>query len=64
MKTPELIETITEGLDGLRDRLSEYAHMGARFAKWRAVFAVGADIPSRSCTEANASALTRYAAFG
>jgi fructose-bisphosphate aldolase class I len=56
-------EKITEGLDGLRDRLAEYAHMGARFAKWRAVFTVGDGIPSRGCMEANAHALARYAAL-
>jgi fructose-bisphosphate aldolase class I len=56
-------EKITEGLDGLRDRLAEYFQMGARFAKWRAVIAVGDGIPSRSCIEANAHALARYAAL-
>jgi fructose-bisphosphate aldolase class I len=56
-------EKITEGLDGLRDRLKEYFQMGARFAKWRAVIAIGVDIPSRSCIEANAHALARYAAL-
>ena len=56
-------EKIAEGLDGLRDRLKEYAQMGARFAKWRAVIAVGDGIPSRSCIEANAHALARYAAL-
>jgi fructose-bisphosphate aldolase class I len=56
-------EKITEGLDGLRDRLKEYFQMGARFAKWRAVIAIGVDIPSRSCIEANAQALARYAAL-
>ncbi len=56
-------EKITEGLDGLRDRLAEYFQMGARFAKWRAVIAVGVDIPSRGCIEANANALARYAAL-
>jgi fructose-bisphosphate aldolase class I len=57
-------EKITEGLDGLRDRLREYFQMGARFAKWRAVMAVGDGIPSRGCIEANAQALARYAALG
>jgi len=52
-----------EGLDGLRDRLAEYFQMGARFAKWRAVIAVGDGIPSRGCVEANAHALARYAAL-
>jgi fructose-bisphosphate aldolase class I len=56
-------EKITEGLDRLRDRLAEYAHMGARFAKWRAVIVIGDGIPSRSCVEANAHALARYAAL-
>ena len=56
-------EKITEGLDGLRDRLKEYFQMGARFAKWRAVIAVGDDLPSRSGLEANAHALARYAAL-
>jgi fructose-bisphosphate aldolase class I len=56
-------EKITEGLDGLRDRLAEYSQMGARFAKWRAEIAVGEVIPSRSCIEANAHALARYAAL-
>jgi fructose-bisphosphate aldolase class I len=55
-------ERITEGLDGLRNRLAEYFKMGARFAKWRAVITIGADIPSRGCIEANAHALARYAA--
>jgi len=56
-------EKITEGLDGLRDRLAEYFQMGARFAKWRAVIAVGDGIPSRASIEANAQALARYAAL-
>ena len=56
-------EKITEGLDGLRDRLAEYSQMGARFAKWRAVIAVGDGIPSRGSIEANAQALARYAAL-
>ena len=56
-------EKISEGLDGLRDRLAEYSQMGARFAKWRAVIAVGDGIPSRGCIEANAQALARYAAL-
>jgi len=56
-------EKITEGLDGLRDRLREYFQMGARFAKWRAVIAIGNGIPSRGCIEANAHALARYAAL-
>jgi fructose-bisphosphate aldolase class I len=56
-------EKITEGLDGLRDRLIEYYQMGARFAKWRAVIAIGHGIPSRGCIEANAHALARYASL-
>ena len=56
-------EKITEGLDGLRDRLKEYVQVGARFAKWRAVVVVGDGIPSRGCIEANAQALARYAAL-
>jgi fructose-bisphosphate aldolase class I len=56
-------EKITEGLDGLRDRLKEYFQMGARFAKWRAVITIGDGLPSRSCIEANAHALARYAAL-
>jgi len=54
-------EKITEGLDGLRDRLHEYFQMGARFAKWRAVIAISDGLPSRSGLEANAHALARYA---
>ena len=56
-------EKITEGLDGLRERLDEYFQMGARFAKWRAVITIGKGIPTRSCIEANAHALARYAAL-
>jgi fructose-bisphosphate aldolase class I len=56
-------EKITEGLDGLRERLAEYFQMGARFAKWRAVITIGENIPSRSCLEANAQTLARYAAL-
>jgi fructose-bisphosphate aldolase class I len=56
-------EKVTEGLDGLRDRLQEYLQMGARFAKWRAVIAIGRGIPSWGCIEANAHALARYAAL-
>lgn len=56
-------EKVTEGLDGLRDRLSEYRGMGARFAKWRAVISIGEGIPSRGCLDANAHALARYAAL-
>jgi fructose-bisphosphate aldolase, class I len=56
-------EKVTEGLDGLRARLAEYAQMGARFAKWRAVITIGDGIPSRGCIEANAHGLGRYAAL-
>jgi fructose-bisphosphate aldolase, class I len=56
-------QKVTEGLDGLRDRLAEYSQMGARFAKWRAVIAIDASIPTRGCIEANAHALARYAAL-
>src|ERR1051325_348127 len=56
-------EKITEGLDGLRGRLAEYAKLGARFTKWRAVITIGANIPSRICIEANAHALARFAAL-
>jgi fructose-bisphosphate aldolase class I len=56
-------EKITEGLDGLRERLEEYSRMGARFAKWRAVITMGKGVPSRGCIQANAQALARYAAL-
>ena len=56
-------EKITEGLDGLRDRLAECSQIGARFAKWRAVITISDGIPSRGCIEANAQALARYAAL-
>ena len=56
-------ETITEGLDGLRDRLAEYRGMGARFAKWRAVIHIADGLPSGACVSANAHALARYAAL-
>jgi fructose-bisphosphate aldolase class I len=56
-------ETVTEGLDGLRERLEEYAAMGARFAKWRGVISLGDGLPSRGCIAANAQALARYAAL-
>jgi fructose-bisphosphate aldolase class I len=56
-------DKITEGLDGLRQRLHAYARMGARFAKWRAVFAIGEGLPSLACINANANALARYAAL-
>jgi fructose-bisphosphate aldolase, class I len=56
-------EKITEGLDGLRARVNEYFQMGARFAKWRAVIALGDGIPSQGCIDANSQALARYAAL-
>lgn len=56
-------ELITDGLDGLRERLSEYRALGARFAKWRAVITIGDNIPSQYCIDANAHALARYAAL-
>jgi fructose-bisphosphate aldolase, class I len=54
-------ETITEGLDGLRERLAEYYKLGAKFAKWRAVIDIGSGIPTRYAIDANAEALARYA---
>ena len=57
------IETITEGLDGLRERLAEYHKLGARFAKWRAVIAIADGTPTWNCVKANAHALARYAAL-
>jgi fructose-bisphosphate aldolase class I len=56
-------EKVTEGLDGLRERLAEYKGMGARFAKWRAVITIGKGIPTKGCIHANAHALARYAAL-
>jgi len=56
-------ETVTEGLDGLRERLEEYYSLGARFSKWRAVITIGDAIPSGFCLRANAHALARYAAL-
>jgi fructose-bisphosphate aldolase, class I len=56
-------EKITEGLDGLRERLIEYKRLGAKFAKWRAVITIGEGIPTRFCIDANAHALARYAAI-
>jgi fructose-bisphosphate aldolase class I len=56
-------EKVTEGLDGLRERLQEYFQMGARFAKWRAVIAIGDGLPSWGSIEANAHSLARYAAL-
>ncbi len=56
-------EKITEGLDGLRERLAEYYELGARFTKWRAVITIGDDIPSEYCLWTNAHALARYAAL-
>lgn len=56
-------EVVTGGLDGLRGRLEEYASLGARFAKWRAVIRIAGALPSRTCLDANAHALARYAAL-
>ncbi|MCG8465831.1 MAG: fructose-bisphosphate aldolase class I [Xanthomonadales bacterium] len=56
-------EKVTEGLDGLRERLHEYVELGARFAKWRAVITIGEGLPSKTCIDANAHALARYAAL-
>ena len=56
-------EKITEGLDGLATRIEEYGQMGARFAKWRAVFAIDQNIPTQGCITANSHALARYAAI-
>ena len=56
-------ETVTEGLDGLRDRLAEYHELGARFTKWRAVITIGDAIPSEYCIWTNAHALARFAAL-
>jgi len=56
-------EVVTEGLDGLRERFQEYHKLGARFAKWRAVIDITADIPTYNCINANAQALARYAAL-
>lgn len=56
-------ELVTEGLDGLRERLKEYYALGARFAKWRAVITIGDDTPTGTCIEANSHALARYAAL-
>jgi len=56
-------EKVTEGLDGLRARLQDYAQMGARFAKWRAVVGIRGGLPTRGCIAANAQALARYAAL-
>jgi fructose-bisphosphate aldolase, class I len=56
-------EKVTEGLDGLRDRLGEYVGLGARFTKWRAVITIGEGIPSQGCIAANAELLARFAAL-
>jgi fructose-bisphosphate aldolase class I len=56
-------ETVTEGLDGLRDRLAEYRGLGARFAKWRATYTITDDLPSQYAIDVNADALARYAAL-
>ena len=56
-------ETVTEGLDGLRERLEEFSNLGAKFAKWRAVIAISDKIPSTLCIDANSHALARYSAL-
>jgi fructose-bisphosphate aldolase class I len=56
-------EKVTEGLDGLRERIAEYRELGARFGKWRAVITIGDGLPTRACVRANAHALARYAAL-
>lgn len=56
-------ESVTEGLDGLRERLAEYRALGAKFAKWRAVITIGKGMPSDACLMANAHAMARYAAL-
>lgn len=56
-------EKVTEGLDGLRERLAEYVKLGARFTKWRAVITIGKQIPTQTCLESNAHALARFAAL-
>ncbi|TMK87410.1 MAG: fructose-bisphosphate aldolase class I [Actinobacteria bacterium] len=56
-------ETVTEGLDGLRDRLAEHHELGARFTKWRAVITIGEGIPTQTCIDANAEGLARFAAL-
>jgi fructose-bisphosphate aldolase, class I len=56
-------ETVTEGLDGLRERLEAYYGLGARFAKWRATYSIAAGVPSQYCIDVNAHALARYAAL-
>ena len=57
------IETVTEGLDGLRERLAEYYKLGARFAKWRAVITIADGMPTWNCVKANSHALARYASL-
>src|SRR3989441_9745218 len=56
-------ETVTEGLDGLRERLADYRELGARFTKWRAGITSGEGIPTQNCIDANAEALARFAAL-
>jgi len=56
-------ETVTEGLDGLRERLADYASLGARFTKWRAIYSISDELPSAACATANAHGLARYAAL-
>lgn len=57
------VEQVTEGLDGLRDRMIEYVKLGARFTKWRGIYSIGVGMPSRYCIEVNAHALARFAAL-
>jgi fructose-bisphosphate aldolase class I len=57
------METVTQGLDGLRERLIEYTELGARFAKWRAVIRIGSNIPTQTCIDTNSQLLARYAAL-
>ena len=56
-------EKVTEGLDGLRERLAEYREMGARFTKWRTVFSIGPDLPTETCVRTNAVEMARFAAL-
>ena len=56
-------EKMTEGLDGLRERLAEYVQLGAKFTKWRAVITIGTGLPTANCMDVNAHALARYAAL-
>ncbi len=56
-------ETVTEGLDGLRERLADYASLGARFTKWRAIYSISDELPSAACATANAHGLAHYSAL-